>query len=67
MIHAWQAEVLDDLENGYRGHGLKFCQKANEIGEKLGLGRVAPKGRGGLPRPECWSSNVRPPGYYGIS
>jgi hypothetical protein len=65
MIHAWQAEVLDDLENGYKGHGPKFCRKANEIGAKLGLGPVAPKGRGGLPRPDCWPSNVRPPGYYG--
>jgi hypothetical protein len=65
MIHAWQAEQLNDLENGYRGHGPKFCQKANEIGTKLGLGPVAPKGRGGLPRPDCWPSNVRPPGYYG--
>ncbi len=65
MIHAWQAEILDDLENGYRGHGPKFCQKANEIGAKLGLGLVAPKGRGGLPRPDFWPSNVRPPGYYG--
>ncbi|UQA59980.1 SprT-like domain-containing protein [Polyangium aurulentum] len=65
MIHAWQAEVMDDLENGYRGHGPKFCQKANEIGARLGLGPVAPKGRGGLPRPDYWPSNVRPPGYYG--
>jgi len=65
MVHAWQAEVLDDLENGYRGHGPKFCQKANEIGAKLGLGPVAPKGRGGLTRPDAWPSNVRPPGYYG--
>jgi len=65
MIHAWQAELLDDLENGYKGHGPKFCRKANEIGAKLGLGPVAPKGRGGLPRPDCWPSNVRPPGYYG--
>ena len=61
MVHAWQHEVLDDLENGYRGHGPRFCQKANEIGRKLGLGPVAPKGRGGLPRPDSWPSNVRPP------
>ncbi|MDI1434920.1 SprT-like domain-containing protein [Polyangium sorediatum] len=65
MVHAWQAEFLDDLENGYKGHGPKFCRKANEIGAKLGLGPVAPKGRGGLPRPDFWPSNVRPSGYYG--
>lgn len=53
------------FERIYRGHGPKFCQKANEIGALLGLPPVAPKGRGGLPRPDCWPSNVRPPGYYG--
>ncbi|MDC3984507.1 SprT-like domain-containing protein [Polyangium jinanense] len=47
MIHAWQAELLDDLENGYKGHGPKFCQKANEIGAKLGLGPWRRRGAGG--------------------
>jgi len=65
MVHAWQAELLGDVERGYRGHGPKLCQKANEIGAKLGLGPVAPKGRGGLPRPDFWPANVRPSGYYG--
>jgi len=64
MIHAWQAEQDNDLEPGYKGHGPRFSKKANEIGERLGLAAVAPKGRGGLPRPENWPSNVRPAGYY---
>lgn len=65
MVHAWQYEMVGDLEAGYRGHGPLFATKCNEIGALLGLAPVSPKGRHG--RPDCaqWPMNVRPVGYYG--
>lgn len=65
MVHAWQYEVIEDLEVGYEGHGPLFARKCNEIGAKLELGEVAPKGRGGKPKAAHWPICVRPPGYYG--
>ena len=41
MIHQWQQEILGDSEESYSGHGPTFSTKANEIGEKLGLPKVA--------------------------
>lgn len=64
MIHAWQFEIEDDQENGYRGHGPKFAAKCNEIGAALGLGEVSEKGRRGLPDCAHWPCCVRPPDYY---
>jgi hypothetical protein len=65
MIHTWQGEIVEDLEEGYRGHGPLFSDKCNTIGGKLELPPVSPKGRNG--RADCagWPVNVRPPGYYG--
>jgi hypothetical protein len=59
MVHAWQAEVLNDLEKGYKGHGPKFCQKANEIGTKLGLAPVAYSGPTWPPIPAARSHPFR--------
>lgn len=65
MVHAWQHEIVGDLEAGYRGHGPVFASKCNQIGALLGLAPVSPKGRHG--RPDCaqWPMVVRPIDYYG--
>ena len=65
MVHAWQHEVLNDLEPGYEGHGPEYAGKCNSIGASMQLGPVSPKGRRGLPKAEHWPVCVRPPGYYG--
>lgn len=64
LVHAYQHEILEDLEPGYRGHGPKFTAECNRIGALLGLPPVYTKGRGG---PNCatWPMCVRPAGYYG--
>lgn len=54
MVHAWQHEIANDIERGYKGHGPRFAARANEIGAQLGFPPVAPKGRGGLHRAETW-------------
>lgn len=65
MVHQWCEEVIEDSEPGYRGHGPQFAAKCNDIGEQLGLPRVAPKGkRAGMPDCAQWPINVRPAGYY---
>jgi hypothetical protein len=64
MVHVWQGEVLGDLEDAYRGHGPRFAEKCNLIGETLGLAAVGVKGRKGLPDCARWPLNVRPGGYY---
>jgi len=65
MIHAWQSEIVEDTEDGYRGHGPGFAAKCNEIGAALGLPPVGVKGRDGLPNCAHWPLCVRPDGYYG--
>ncbi|MDI1483590.1 SprT-like domain-containing protein [Polyangium sp. y55x31] len=65
MVHAWQHEVLDNLEQGYEGHGPRFAEKCNEIGAKFGLAEVAPKGRRGKAKAAHWPMCVRPEGFYG--
>jgi hypothetical protein len=65
MVHVWQGEVLDDLEDGYAGHGPKFAERCNAIGARLGLPEVWTKGRRGKPSCAKWPINVRPEGYYG--
>jgi hypothetical protein len=65
MVHAWQHEIAEDGEEGYRGHGPVFARKCNEIGTDLGLPPVGVKGRDGLPDCKSWPMNVRPAGYYG--
>jgi hypothetical protein len=64
MVHAWCGEVERATEDGYEGHGPVFAAKCNTIGEALGLGRVSPKGRGGLPNCSRWPVCVRPEGHY---
>lgn len=59
MIHAWQHEVVGDLELGYRGHGPIFATKANEIGAKLGLPTVGVRGRDGKPDCKYWPQIVK--------
>ena len=69
MIHQYQHEILNEHERSYKGHGPTFRDKANEISEKLGLGkaRVAKKRGKDSQLPSCahWPHNVRPEGYYG--
>jgi hypothetical protein len=67
MVHAWQVEVAGDGEPGYRGHGPKFAERCNRIGQKLGLAQVGLKGRKGLPDCAQWPVCVRPAGYYGTA
>lgn len=64
MVHAWQEEIEEDGEDGYRGHGPKFAAKCTEIGAQLGLPAVGVKGRDGLPDCKYWPMCVRPEGYY---
>jgi hypothetical protein len=69
MIHQWQQEVVGNPEGAYHGHGPLFRDKANEIGERLGLPRVrTSKDRGkkdkSLPSCSQWPHNVRPDEYY---
>jgi hypothetical protein len=54
MIHAYQHEVLLDMERGHKGHGPRFCETANTIGAAFGWPEVSPQGRGGKRRPEYW-------------
>ncbi len=69
-IHQWQQEVGGATDEGYHGHGPAFRDKANEIGEELGLGRVRTSKKRGkdsaLPSCSQWPHNVRPrdPDYY---
>lgn len=54
MVHAYQHEVLKDIEPGYRGHGPKFCAVANAIGKVYGFPEVAPRARNGKANPASW-------------
>lgn len=54
MVHAWAHEVAHDGEPGYRGHGPVFAGKCTAIGAEYGWPEVAPKGRGGKAKAECW-------------
>jgi hypothetical protein len=68
-IHQYQHEILGiEKTSPYISHGPTFRDKCNEIGEKLGLGRVrASKTRGKdreLPSCSHWPHCVRPEGYY---
>ena len=64
MLHQYQHEILGDLEDAYKGHGPKFRDKCNQIGEKLGLPPVRTcKARGkdkDLPSCSYWPHIVRP-------
>lgn len=64
MVHAWQEEVAEDGEDGYRGHGPKFAAACNAIGKLLGLPEVGVKGRDGKPNCAHWPMCVRPAKYY---
>ncbi len=66
MVHAWQYEIAEDSEEGYRGHGPLFARRCTEIGADLGLPPVGVKGRDGLPDCKNWPLNVRPAGYYEV-
>jgi hypothetical protein len=64
MTHQWQFEIVGNTEDSYHGHGTVFRNKANEIGAKLGLGRVRAnrKDRKDKNLPSCahWPHAVRP-------
>lgn len=53
-VRAWVELVEGTREESYRGHGPRFCDKANEIGERLAIPRVSPKARGGAGSPVEW-------------
>jgi len=68
-IHQYQHEILGiEKTSSSISHGSTFRDKCNEIGEKLGLGKVrASKTRGkdkDLPSCSYWPECVRPEGYY---
>lgn len=54
MIHQWCAEVADNLEPGYKGHGPIFCHATFAISEFYGWPYCAPQGRKGHTRAEHW-------------
>lgn len=68
-IHQWQYEVAHETEDSYSGHGPVFRDKCNEIGARMGLGRVRMcKKRGKdaeLPSCSQWPHCVRPDGFHG--
>ena len=68
MIHQWQHEILGDSEPAYHGHGPLFRDKANQIGQALGLPAVRDCKRRGKDRElqSCshWPHAVRPAGFY---
>ena len=68
-VHQWQWEIVGDHESGYRGHGPKFADRCNRIGEQLDLASVVPRRRPGRkdtqrPPANYWPYNVRPEHYY---
>ncbi len=67
MIHQWHQEVTGVTEDSYHGHGPKFCEMCNQIGERLGIAEVYPKPRGktkGKPGCQYWPHVVRPDDDY---
>ncbi|NJN91592.1 MAG: hypothetical protein HC878_15330 [Leptolyngbyaceae cyanobacterium SL_5_14] len=68
MVHQFQHEIANQPETSYKGHGPRFRDKCNEIGEKLDLFPVrTAKHRGAdqhLASCAGWPWNVRPEGYY---
>ncbi len=68
MIHQLQYEVVGNAEDSYHGHGTIFRNKSNEIGARLGLGRVRANRKDGKDRdlPNCsqWPHAVQSPEYY---
>ena len=67
--HQYQHEILGiEHSNSYIAHGPTFRDKANEIGEKLGLPPVRASKRRGkdsdLPSCKSWPHCVRPKKYY---
>ncbi len=69
MVHQWQQEVVGNTEDAFHGHGPLFRDKANEIGERLGLPMVrTSKNRSkkdkSLPSCSQWPHNVRPAEHY---
>ena len=68
-IHQWLQEEVGDPEDAYHGHGPLFRDKANEIGERLGLPMVrTSKNRSKKDKtlPSCsqWPHNVRDVEHY---
>lgn len=68
MIHQFAQEITGKNDASYHGHGPAFRDKANEIGDQLGLPPVRICKRRGpnaeLPSCSQWLHNVRPAGYY---
>jgi hypothetical protein len=67
-LHQYHQEITGHTEESYKGHGTRFRETCNEIGEKLSLkpARVA-KARGSekhLPSCAQWPHCVRPKNYY---
>lgn len=64
LCHQYQQEVDLDNEDAWHGHGPKFRDHCNRIGDILGFGRVRTcKKRGAdadLPSCSYWPDNVRP-------
>lgn len=54
MVHAACHELDADSEPGYKGHGPKFCARANVIGAVYGWPECAPRGRGGKAKAATW-------------
>jgi hypothetical protein len=64
MVHGWQHEIAEDMEDAVRGHGVLFARECNRIGVLLGLPPVAVTGDRSLPGCGRWPLCVRPAGYY---
>lgn len=67
-IHQYHHEITGHCEDSYKGHGPRFRDTCNEIGEILGLSAVrVAKARGSekeLPSCAYWPHCVRPKNYY---
>src|SRR5205823_499670 len=67
-IHQYAYEVSGQTEDSFHGHGPRFAEHCNRIGESLGLPPVRQAKRRGADKdlPSCaqWPHNVRPREWY---
>jgi len=68
MLRMFCVEVLKEPENSFHGHGPRFRDECNRVGQILGLFRVRTGKKRGQDkdRPSCanWPYIVRPEGYF---
>ena len=68
MLRMFCVEVLKEPENSFHGHGPRFRDECNRVGQILGLSQVRTAKKRGQDKdlPSCtnWPYIVRPEGYF---